>query len=213
MDATGRVIETVNVDDSTTYTEYLPFRTISTDEERNIKEIVVDGKKRTRKVVYYNESGTADDIIYNYDYTTLDSLKTFKDPEYTDDPDNPHKAKELFYDTLNRRYKMVDPSVGTKLYEYYDATKYNTRYIIPLRNQLLTHLVTLQKLKTLSEFQAFLDEKVFGKEFLLALVRMDKTWMDHWTQYHEKIIKINQELLDLVDICIDEDHNLYVIGY
>jgi hypothetical protein len=127
------------------------------------------------------------------------------------------------YNKLDAESRYIDSVVfnlfttcfekANKLYEYYDATRYNTRYIIPLRNQLLTHLVSLQRLKTLSEFQAFLDEKVFGKEFLLALVRMDKTWMDHWTQYHEKIIKINQELLDLVDFCIDEDHNLYVIGY
>ena len=127
------------------------------------------------------------------------------------------------YNKLDAESRYIDSVVfnlftscfekANKLYEYYDATKYNTRFIIPLRNQLLTHLVTLQKVKTLSEFQSFLEEKVFGKEFLLALVRMDKTWMDHWTLYHEKLLKINQELLDLVDFCIDEDHNLYVIGY
>jgi len=127
------------------------------------------------------------------------------------------------YNKLDAESRYVDSVVfnlftacfekSNKLYEYYDATKYNTRYIIPLRNQLLTHLVILQKIRSLSEFQSLLDEKVFGKDFLLAVVRMDKTWMDHWTIYHEKMVNINQELLDLVDYCIDEDHNLYVIGY
>ncbi len=127
------------------------------------------------------------------------------------------------YNKLDAESKYIDSVVfnlfttcfekSNMLYEYYDATRYNTRYIVPLRNQLLTHLVKFQKLKTLSEFQSFLDEKVFGKEFLLALVKMDKNWMDHWTIYHEKLVKINQELLDLVDYCIDEDLNLYVIGY
>lgn len=127
------------------------------------------------------------------------------------------------YNKLDAESRYIDSVVfnlfnacfekSNKLYEYNDATKYNTRYIIPLRNQLLTHLVTLQKIKSLSEFQSHLEKKVFGRDFLLAIVRMDKTWMDHWTIYHEKIVKINQELLELVDFCIDEDHNLYVIGY
>jgi hypothetical protein len=130
---------------------------------------------------------------------------------------------EETYNKLDAESRYIDSVVfnlftscfekSNRLYEYYDATRYNTRYIIPLRNQLLTHLVKLQKLKSLWDFQSFLGEKVFGKEFLLALVRMDKSWMDHWILYHEKIVNINQELLDIVDYCIDEDLNLYVIGY
>jgi hypothetical protein len=131
----------------------------------------------------------------------------------TDESYNKLDAESRYIDSVVFNLFTACFEKANKLYEYYDATKYHTRYIIPLRNQLLTHLVTLQKLKSLSEFQSFLEEKVFGKEFLLALVRMDKTWMDHWTLYHEKLLSINQELLDLVDLCIDEDHNLYVIGY
>ena len=127
------------------------------------------------------------------------------------------------YNKLDTESKYLDAVVfnlftacfekSNMLYEYYDATKYNTRYIIPLRNQLLTHLVLLQKIKSLSDFQTLIDNKVFGKEFFIALIKMDKTWMDHWTVYHEKLVMINQEILDLVDLCIDEDHNLWVIGY
>ena len=131
----------------------------------------------------------------------------------TDEDYNKLDAESRYIDSVV--FNLFTPCFekANKLYEYHDATKYHTRYIVPLRNQLLTHLVNLQQIKTLSEFQSFLDHKVFGKEFLLALVRMDRNWMDHWTLFHEKIIQINQELLDLVDYCIDEDHNLYVIGY
>ena len=131
----------------------------------------------------------------------------------TDENYNKLDAESRYIDSVVFNLFTACFEKSNTLYEYYDATRYNTRYIIPLRNQLLIHLVKIQKLKTLSEFQSFLDEKVFGKDFLLALVKMDKTWMDHWTIYHEKLVKINQELLDLVDYCIDEDLYLYVIGY
>ena len=102
---------------------------------------------------------------------------------------------------------------ANKLYEYYQATKYNPRYIVPLRNNLLTHLTEFERIKTLEEFQSFISEKVLGKEFLLALVKSDKTWLDHWKQYHKKLIVINKEILELVDFCIDEDRILWIIGY
>ena len=102
---------------------------------------------------------------------------------------------------------------ANNLYEYFDATKYNPRYIVPLRNQLLTHLARIQEIKDLAGFQAFIDRKLFGKAFLLALVQKDKTWTDHWSVYHKKLTQINQEMLDLVDFVIDEDRILWVIGY
>jgi hypothetical protein len=102
---------------------------------------------------------------------------------------------------------------SNNLYEYFDATKYNSRNIIPLRNQLLTHLTGIEKIKDLEDFQVFIEEKSFGKAFLLALVQKDKTWCDHWSVYHQKLIKINRKLLELVDFIIDEDRLLWVIGY
>jgi len=99
------------------------------------------------------------------------------------------------------------------LYEYYEPTKFNARYIVPLRNRLLTNLTLLENIKALPEFQDHVNLKVHGKKFILALIRNDKNWMDHWTAYLEKLININKELLDIVDFCIDEDRILWVIGY
>ena len=102
---------------------------------------------------------------------------------------------------------------SNQLYEYFDATKYNPRYIIPLRNQLQTHLSKIGAIRDLGGFQAFLDKKAFGKAFLLDLARCDKTWTGHWSAYHSKLIQLNRELLELVDFIIDEDRILRVIGY
>ena len=102
---------------------------------------------------------------------------------------------------------------ANQLYEYYDATKYNTRYIIPLRNNLLTHITQLQQIKTLDGFEKYISGKILGREFMQALVKSDKKWMERWTEYHEKLVVVSQDILDLVDFCIDEDRILWVIGY
>jgi hypothetical protein len=102
---------------------------------------------------------------------------------------------------------------ANRLYECYGATKYNTRYIVPLRNRLLIQMTILQKIQSLEDFKAHVNSKVQGKEFLFALVAHDKSWTDHWNIYLEKIIKINREILEIVDFCIDEDRMLWVIGY
>lgn len=102
---------------------------------------------------------------------------------------------------------------ANNLYEYSEPTKFNARYIVPLRNRLLTHLTILEKIKTLSEFQELIHSKVHGKEFLIQLVRDDKNWADRWMLYQEKLLKINKDLINFVDYCIDEDRILWVIGY
>jgi hypothetical protein len=102
---------------------------------------------------------------------------------------------------------------ASNLYEYYEPTKFNARYIIPLRNRLLTNLTLLEQIKSLSEFQHNINSKVHGKDFLTRLIRDDLNWTDRWLFYLEKLVKINKELMAFVDFCIDEDRVLWVIGY
>jgi len=102
---------------------------------------------------------------------------------------------------------------ANEMYEYYGPTKFNARYIVPLRNRLLTSLTELDRLRLLNDFQDYTGQKVMGKEFLRELVAMDKNWTDRWKVYHENLIRLNKELMDLVDFCIDEDRILWVIGY
>jgi hypothetical protein len=102
---------------------------------------------------------------------------------------------------------------ANNLYEYYEPTKFNARYIVPLRNRLLTNLTMLERIKTLLEFQEHINSKVHGKDFLFRLIRDDKVWTDRWMFYLEKLVKINKDLMEFIDFCIDEDRILWVIGY
>ena len=102
---------------------------------------------------------------------------------------------------------------ANSLFEYYGPTKFNSRYIVPLRNRLMTNLTVLDQIRTLADFQDHISKKVLGKDFLRSLVALDRNWSGRWKDYHEKLIRLNRELLELVDFCIDEDRILWVIGY
>ena len=69
--------------------------------------------------------------------------------------------------------------------------------------------------KTETERQALIGElgKILVKEDLAELVKKSSNWTEHWNLYLEKLIKINREILEIVDFCIDEDRTLWVIGY
>ena len=95
---------------------------------------------------------------------------------------------------------------ANNLYEYYEPTKFNTRYIVPLRNRLLTNLTILENIKDFPEFQEHINSKLHGKDFLLALIRNEKNWMDRWTNYLEKLISINKDMMDLIDFCSSSDN-------
>ena len=88
---------------------------------------------------------------------------------------------------------------ANNLYEYYEPTKFNTRYIVPLRNRLLTNLTLLEQIKSLSEFQDNINSKVHGKDFLIRLIRADKNWTDRWMFYLEKLVKIRETVNRIKD--------------
>jgi hypothetical protein len=130
---------------------------------------------------------------------------------------------ETYYNKIDPESLYMDASVfnlfskcfekANRLYEYYAATKYSTRCIVPLRNQLMIHLAVMENIRHLDGFRTFIEQKLLGNQFLLSLVQTDKHWDERWTVYHQKLLGVNRHILDLVDFCIDEDRILWVIGY
>lgn len=102
---------------------------------------------------------------------------------------------------------------ANKLYEFFGATKYNTRNIVPLRNELINKLEALESIKTFEDFQNHLDQVFLGQEFIDELTLEDKDWKDKWKFYLEKLIEVNKGLITVTDKCIEEQKILWVIGY
>lgn len=102
---------------------------------------------------------------------------------------------------------------ANKLYEYYGPTKYNSRKIIPLRNELLKHKDNLETIQTKDEFETLISAHFLGREFLEELQKSDSKYETKWKEHLLKLISINLELVSLVEKCADEEKILWVVGF
>lgn len=102
---------------------------------------------------------------------------------------------------------------GNELYEYFEPTKYNSRKIVVLRNELNTNLEKLNKIKSVDAFVKYVDRIFLGKVFLDELEKIDASWHEHWNKYITQLKEINREIISIVDRCIEESSILWVIGY
>jgi len=102
---------------------------------------------------------------------------------------------------------------SNELYEYYEPTKFNARKIVVLRNSLAANYEKLSVIKNQNDFILFIDNIFLGKAFLNELEKIDSNWVNNWEIYFNKIKEANQEMISIVERCIDEIRVLWVIGY
>jgi len=102
---------------------------------------------------------------------------------------------------------------ANKLYEFFGATKYNTRNIVPLRNELASKLESFLEINSYNDFQKHLDQVFLGQEFIDELTREDKDWKTNWKKYVDQLIELNKGLIAIAERCIEEQKVLWVIGY
>jgi hypothetical protein len=112
-------------------------------------------------------------------------------------------------------FYLFQPSFenANKIFDYFSGTKYNARKIIVLRNELLNNLKQFENLDSKEAFVSLISSRFMGKEFLADLEEDDTQWSDGWQAYNNKIIKVNQDLIDLVEKCAFDERILWVIGY
>lgn len=102
---------------------------------------------------------------------------------------------------------------ANKLFDFFGSTKYNSRKIIPLRNELIKNLENFKTVNSIEGFIVTVSRKFLGKDFLEVLIQDDKDWRVKWREYFDKLIDINKALIDLTEKCADEEKILWVIGY
>ncbi len=99
------------------------------------------------------------------------------------------------------------------LYDYFTPTRYNSRRIIPLQNELRNSFGQISGITDLSDFKAFAGEVFLGSNFLAGLVKEDPDWECHWEEYKQKLLKVNEEMVGITEKCIADERILWVIGY
>lgn len=99
------------------------------------------------------------------------------------------------------------------LFDYFEPTKFNARKIVVLRNQLLAYLQVLKEITNSKDFVAFIDDIFLGKAFLTEIELIDSSWRENWSLHHSHLVGINEEMINIVDRCIDEARILWIIGY
>ncbi|MCB2197750.1 MAG: hypothetical protein KQH79_17965 [Bacteroidetes bacterium] len=147
--------------------------------------------------------------LFSSDYLNIVELNTTGDNEnyIKGDSESKYVESEVF-NLFTNCFENAN-----KLYEFFGATKYNTRNIVPLRNELLSKLEALEGIKSLNGFQNHLDQVFLGQEFIDELTEEDKDWKEKWKYYLDKLIQVNKGLVAITDKCIEEQKILWVIGY
>jgi hypothetical protein len=102
---------------------------------------------------------------------------------------------------------------ASKTYDYFAGTRYNSRTIIVLRNELSALLVSAKSVTSKDAFASFINSRFLGSEFLLSLEEEDPDWQQHWHEIHDKIMQVLNDLIELVEKCAFEERVLWVIGY
>jgi hypothetical protein len=99
------------------------------------------------------------------------------------------------------------------LFEFVGQTMYNSRKIIPLRNELSENLENLKSIENIESFKKYVTGIFLGRDLLIDLAKADSLWEHCWKFYLRRLIVINRGLLSIIDKCIEEERVLWVIGY
>jgi len=102
---------------------------------------------------------------------------------------------------------------SNNLFDYFGPTKYNPRNSVVLLNELKNTHNNIRKIRSYIQFMDFVSNKFMGSNFALELEKSDKNWQSNWELYCTKLLELNQQLIMLVNRCMDEEKTLWVIGY
>ncbi|HUX53186.1 MAG TPA: hypothetical protein VMV56_02095 [Williamwhitmania sp.] len=99
------------------------------------------------------------------------------------------------------------------LYDFYGATKFNSRNLIPLINELKENMNHIKAINSLEEMREYLSSIFMGKNLFEELERRDKNWKARWRAYVRKLIQISQSLISLCELCVTEERTMWVINF
>ncbi len=98
-------------------------------------------------------------------------------------------------------------------YSYYDVTRYDTRSIVTLRQHLLDAVLKIKTIGSAEEIDRYALKQVSGIDFLNELKSENNNWRISWETTRNQLAKVGEDLIDIIDLCIDDDMDLVIKGY
>lgn len=147
--------------------------------------------------------------LFDSDYLNIVELNTTGDDENYVKGDD--ESKYLQSEVFNIFISCFENS--NRLYEFYGATKYDIRKIVPLKNELTSKLEQLEKIETQDDFKKHINQIFLGSEFIDKLQQHDPSWERNWKNYRDKLLEVNRGLIAITDTCLNQQRVLWVIGY
>ena len=114
--------------------------------------------------------------LFGSEYLNIVELNTTGDNEnyVKGDTESKYVESEVF----NLFAKCFENA--NKLYEFFGATKYNSRKIVPLRNELIKKLEEFQAISSIEMFDEHLTQIFLGRDFEEEIKRHDANWKKDW---------------------------------
>jgi hypothetical protein len=98
-------------------------------------------------------------------------------------------------------------------YDFYSPFSYDINHIVTLRNHLVTNQARIADIKNAEELEQMALKQLSGIEFMDALKDQNPDWKISWEKTRTKLIKVGEELIEMIDYCIDEDAVLWIKGF
>ena len=74
-----------------------------------------------------------------------------------------------------------------------------------LLNELNAFRKIIESIDSLESLVDFTGSRFLGANFVIELEKIDKSWRLNWELYKQKLLDINQQLIDIVNTCIEEE--------
>lgn len=100
-----------------------------------------------------------------------------------------------------------------EMYEYFEPTKFNSRRIIVLRNELIKNIELLINITTVELFNSYFEKAFWGANFIDEMNKINNNWIEKWKTHLDELIAVNKEIIEIIDKCLENEQVLWVIGY
>ncbi len=98
-------------------------------------------------------------------------------------------------------------------FEYYRPTAFSDSSLATLRNHMVDQISKIEKISSAEELEAYALKQVAGIDFLNEIKSFYPKWRISWENIRDQVKQVVDELLEIVDFCIDEDRVFWVKGY